>query len=133
MWPPVAASPPTDMAATRPAGPRPASPRPLVEVLTFQGCPHREAAIALVERVGKQLANNAEVRVIEVPDQHAAEQIRFLGSPSIRVDGHDIEPGADRRQEFVHACRLYRGQHSLHGLPEDDWLRQALRTAEAGP
>ena len=121
------------MAATSPASPRPASPRPLVEVLTFHGCPNRDAAIALVQRVGKQLGSNAEVRVIEVPDQEAAEQTRFLGSPTIRVDGHDIEPGADRLQEFVHACRLYQGQHSLHGLPEEDWLRQALRSAEARP
>jgi hypothetical protein len=102
-------------------------------VLTFQGCPNREAAIALVERVGRQLGSNAEVRLIEVPDQQTAEQTRFLGSPTIRVDSHDIQPGADRRQELLPACRLYQGQHSLHPLPEEDWLRQALRTAEAPP
>jgi hypothetical protein len=121
------------MAATSPASQPPARRRPLVEVLTVDGCPNRDAAIALVERVGKQLASDAEVRVIEVPDQQAAEQTRFLGSPTIRVDGCDIEPGADRCQEFVHACRLYQGQHSLRGLPEEDWLRQALLTAEARP
>jgi hypothetical protein len=120
------------MAPTHPAS-QPAGTRPLVEVLTFQGCPNRDAAIALVERVGTQLGSNAEVRVIEIPDQQAAEQARFLGSPTIRVDGHDIEPGADRRQEYVHACRLYRGQHSLRGLPEEAWLRQALRTAQGRP
>jgi hypothetical protein len=133
MWPPAAASPRPDMAATSSASQPPARSRPLVEVLTFDGCPNRDAAIALVERVGTQLGSNAEVRVIEVPDQQAAEQTRFLGSPTIRVDGCDIEPGADRRQDFVHACRLYQGQHSLHPLPEEDWLRQALLTAEARP
>jgi hypothetical protein len=121
------------MAATSTASQPPARPRPLVEVLTFEGCPNRDAAIALVERVGKQLASDAEMRVIEVPDQQTAEQTRFLGSPTIRVDGYDIEPDAHRRQEFVHACRLYQGQHSLHGLPEEDWLRQALLTSEARP
>lgn len=45
--------------------------------------------------------------------------------------GHDIAPGAAELPEFVHACRLYLGQHSLGGLPEEDWLRQALLTAEA--
>jgi hypothetical protein len=79
------------------------------------------------------LGGNAEVRVIEIPDQQAAEQTRFPGSPTIRVDGRDIEPGADRRREFVHACRLYQGQYSLHGLPEEAWLRQALLTAEGRP
>jgi hypothetical protein len=110
-----------------------AGSRPLVELLTFAGCPNRDAAISLIQRVRTQLGSNVEVRVIEVPDQQAAERSRFLGSPTIRVDGHDIEPGADRRDEYVHACRLYQGQHSLRGLPEEDWLRQALRTAQARP
>ena len=121
------------MAATSPASLPPARPRPLVEVLTFDGCPNRDAALMLADRVRTQFGSNAEVRVIEVPDQQAAEQARFLGSPTIRVNGHDIEPGADRLQEFVHACRLYQGQHSLRGLPEEDWLRQALLTAEGRP
>ena len=107
--------------------------RPLIELLTFAGCPNREAALTLIERVRAQLASNAEVQVIEVPDQPAAEQLRFLGSPTIRVEGGDIEPGADRRHEYVHACRLYQGQHSLRGLPEEDWLRRALFTAEGRP
>jgi hypothetical protein len=108
----------------------PARPRPLVEVLTFPGCPNRDGAIAMAGRVCDHLGSAAEVRVIDIPDQAAAEQARFLGSPTIRVDGRDIEPGAERQQEYVHACRLYQGRHSLRGLPEEDWLRQALRTAE---
>jgi len=100
-------------------------------VLTFPSCPHRDAAIALVSRVREQLGSAAEVRVIDLPDQPAAEQARFLGSPTIRVDGRDIEPGAEDQQEYGHACRLYQHQHSLRGLPEEDWLHQALRTTEA--
>ena len=119
------------MPATSPARQPPHRPRPLIEVLTFSGCPHRDAAIALAVRVREQLGSAAEVRVIDIPDQPAAEQARFLGSPTIRVDGRDIEPGAQDQQEYGHACRLYWGRHSLRGLPEEDWLRRALRTAEA--
>jgi hypothetical protein len=119
--------PTTSSAASQPPG----RPRPLIEVLTLPGCPKRDAAIALAERVRGQLGSAAEVRVVDVPDQPAAEQVGFLGSPTIRVDGHDIEPGAESQEEYVHACRLYRVGHSLRGLPDEDWLRQALRTAEA--
>ena len=119
------------MPTTSPAHQPPARPRPLIEVLTYPGCPNRDAAIALAARVREQLGSAAEVRVIDIADQSAAEQVRFLGSPTIRVDGRDIEPGAESRQEYVHACRLYRVGHSLRGLPDEDWLRQALRTAEA--
>jgi hypothetical protein len=103
----------------------------LVEVLTVAGCPHRDAAIALVHRVCAELGNNAELRVIDIPDQRAAEQARFLGSPTIRVDGRDIEPDADRCVEYLCSCRLYRGRHSLRGLPEEAWVRQALQNAQA--
>jgi hypothetical protein len=69
--------------------------------------------------------------VIDIPDQRAAEQARFLGSPTIRVDGRDVEPDADRCVEYLCSCRLYQGEHSLRGLPEESWLRQALQDAQA--
>jgi hypothetical protein len=63
--------------------------------------------------------------------QPPAPQRPLIEVLTIRVDGHDIEPGAEHQQEYVHACRLYRVSHSLRGLPDEDWLRQALLAAEA--
>jgi hypothetical protein len=100
-------------------------------VLTVAGCPNRDAAIALVRRVCAQLDSPVEIRVVDIPDQLAAEQSRFLGSPTIRVDGRDVEPDADRCVEYVCSCRLYQGRHSLRGLPEEAWVRQALQAAQA--
>ena len=118
-----------DVTDRQPTGAR----RPQVEVLVTPDCPHRDAAIALSRRVCERWDGRAEVRVVQVADQPAAEQARFLGSPSIRVNGRDIEPGAEWNLEFVHGCRLYQGAHSLQALPEEDWLRQALDNAEAQP
>ena len=118
-----------DAAHSQPTG----AGRPLVEVLITPDCPHRDAAVALAQRVCEQLGGRAEVRVVEVPSQQAAEQTRFLGSPTIRVNGRDIEPGAEWSAKIVHGCRLYQGIHSLHGLPEEDWLRRALQDAQAQP
>lgn len=120
---------PTSSRPPEPAVHRP----PLIELLTIAGCPNRDAALALIQRIRTQLASTAQVQVTEVPDQPTAEQLRFLGSPTIRVNGHDIEPSADRQHEYIHACRLYQGRHSLSGLPDEDWLRQALRTAARNP
>jgi hypothetical protein len=110
-----------------PGGNQPAAlRRPLIELLVTASCPHRDAALALVRRVCGQLDGQAEIRLVEVPDQPAAERLRFLGSPTIRVNGRDIEPAAEQNDEYVCGCRLYRGRHSLRGLPEEAWLRQAL-------
>jgi hypothetical protein len=107
--------------------------RPVIEVLHIRGCPNFPQALALVRRVRAEVGIDAEVRTTLVADQAAAERARFLGSPTIRVNGRDIEPGAKWNFEFVHGCRLYQGQHSLRALPEDEWLRQALHNAEAQP
>ena len=112
---------------------QPAAQRPLVELLTTSNCPHREAALALVQQVCGQLDGQAEVRLVEVPDQQAAERLRFLGSPTIRVNGRDIEPDAEWNDEYVCACRLYKARYSLRGLPEEAWLRQALDNAWSLP
>lgn len=65
----------------------------LVEVLTFEGCPHAEPALELVKRVLADSGAGATVRRVDVPDAEAAAAERFLGSPTIRVNGRDIEPG----------------------------------------
>jgi len=108
-----------------------------VEVLTLPGCPHRAGALRLVERICAELGMPAEVRVIDIADPRTAAQARFLGSPTIRVNGHDIEPGADQRRDYVYACRLYpqaaadpaATPQGLAGQPDERWLRAALLAA----
>lgn len=99
---------------------------PLVEVLTFEGCPHAEPALELVKRVVADLGVAATVRRVDVPDPEAAAAQRFLGSPTIRVDGRDIEPGLAERDEYVLSCRVYRTEAGLKGEPDERWLRDAL-------
>ena len=103
--------------------------RPLVEVLHVEGCPHYPAALALVERVRARLGIDAELRTTVVTDQAAAERHRFPGSPTIRVDGHDVEPGAEPPPSISLSCRLYRHEHGLAGQPDERWVRGALLRA----
>ncbi len=99
---------------------------PVVEVLTFVGCPRAQPALELVERVVDELGLQAAVRRVDVPDLETAETHRFLGSPTIRVNGRDVEPGADKRSDFALSCRVYRIDGSLKGEPDERWLRDAL-------
>lgn len=103
--------------------------RPLVEILHVAGCPNFPAALAMVERVLADLGVDAELRTPVVVDQAAAERARFPGSPTVRVGGHDVEPGADPPAEHTLACRLYRHEHHLAGQPEERWVRDALLRA----
>jgi hypothetical protein len=106
--------------------------RPVIEVLCVQDCPHYPGTLALVERVRAELGIDTELRTTLIVDQAAADQVRFPGSPTVRVDGHDVEPGSESATEYTVACRLYRLEHRLAGQPEEAWIRQALLRA-AGP
>lgn len=100
--------------------------RLLVEILYFDGCPNHEGALALVEQVATELGIDPEVHLVDVPHPEAAERLRFLGSPTIRVDGRDVEPGSEARTDYAMSCRVYRRGGGLAGLPPSDWVRTAL-------
>jgi hypothetical protein len=103
--------------------------RPVIEVLYVQDCPHYPATLALVERVRAELGIDAELRTSVIVDQVAAEQARFPGSPTVRVDGGDVEPGSEPVTEVIVGCRLYRLAHRFAGQPEERWVREALLAA----
>ena len=101
----------------------------LVEVLGFEGCPNTEPTRETVERLVAELGVEAEVHSVDVPDPDTAERLRFLGSPSVHVNGRDVEPGADERGEFSLGCRVYRTNAGASGEPREQWIRDALTRA----
>ncbi len=99
---------------------------PLVEILYFDGCPNHEGARVLVERVSRELGVDPELRLVNVPDEEAAQRLRFLGSPTIRVAGEDVDPHTNERDEYVLSCRVYRTESGFAGQPDERWVRDAL-------
>ncbi len=104
---------------------------PLVEILYFDGCPNHEPAIALVERIGRELGIEPQIQLVNVPDQEAAQRLRFLGSPTVRVDGRDVDPHAEERSDYGFSCRVFRTEAGVVGQPEERWVRDALIGARA--
>jgi hypothetical protein len=103
--------------------------RPVIEVLYVRDCPHYSGTLALVERVRAELGIDTELRTSLIVDQGAAERARFPGSPTVRVDGRDVEPGSEPATEYLLGCRLYRLEHRFAGQPEERWIREALLRA----
>lgn len=102
-----------------------------IELLTFAGCPHAKPARTLIDKALVELRVKAEIYTIEVRDHNDALAKRFLGSPSIRVDGRDIEESQIGSREFSMRCRVYQSESGLTGLPPKELLRAALeRTAK---
>lgn len=104
----------------------------VIEVLYVEHCPNFPAALALVQRVAAELAVDAEIRTTMISDQAAAERTRFVGSPTVRVDGRDVDPEGELDGEYTLDCRLYWHEHRLAGYPQERAVRDALLRA-AGP
>ena len=78
-----------------------------IEFLFWDGCPSHPEAKQLLDDVLAERGLDAEVKVREVYTQAEAEELRFPGSPTIRVDGEDVDPaGASARPALN--CRIYR-------------------------
>jgi arsenate reductase len=91
----------------------------LIEVQVFEGCPHAGAALALAAEVVARLAPEAKVARVEVDTPARAATVGFLGSPSLRIDGRDLE---DRTtSDGLLGCRTYEGGR---GVPPA-WLVEA--------
>ena len=96
-----------------------------VEVLFFEGCPGFAELLPRVRALAAAAGAELVVRAVETPE--AAEHERFLGSPTVRVDGVDVEREAATRDDFGLKCRLYRDVGQQSHAPPEAWLRAALR------
>lgn len=93
-----------------------------VEALVFEGCPHRQAALDLVRDVMRDLGLQPAVVEVSVRDEAEARRLAFLGSPSIRVNGLDIEPSRRKDTAYGLSCRLY----GASGVPSREMVKASL-------
>lgn len=96
-----------------------------IEVLHFAGCPNHAPTVKLVREVVRTLGLSHEVCEVEVAGPEEAEALRFPGSPTVRVDGRDIEPGAGDQTAFALSCRMY----GTSGVPPRDLLVAAFEAS----
>jgi hypothetical protein len=100
-----------------------------VEILYFAGCPNHDG---LAHRVGQLLTDHhlpARVLEVRVDTDNDAQRLAFLGSPTIRINGIDVDPATATRHGYGLQCRLYRTATGLHGTPPDDWILDAAHRA----
>ncbi len=100
-----------------------------LEVLYFDGCPSHEQLMPTLRELAA--AHDAELVQSPVETTEHAQEARFLGSPSVRVDGRDVEPDADTRTDYGLKCRLYRSSAGQSGQPPQEWIERALRDTDS--
>ena len=93
-----------------------------VQLLYFPGCPHVEAARRALNEALASVDDRPDVEEIDVTDPATPGELRSWGSPTILIDGHDVE-GAE---STTSCCRLYPGSEQK-GVPPLATLQAALQ------
>ncbi|MGO9961269.1 MAG: hypothetical protein ACLP50_35725 [Solirubrobacteraceae bacterium] len=108
---------------------------PDIELLWCDGCPSTERALADLRSVLSELAlDGALITLREIRTDQEALAERFVGSPTILVDGSDVAPGAAGEEGDEEppglSCRVYRRRDGrVAPTPDPLDLREALAAA----
>jgi hypothetical protein len=100
--------------------------QPRVELLWWRGCPSWERCLVELRQGMAEIGLDPEsVEVREIRTEADAAREGFPGSPTIRVDGRDVQDPGD--QPVGLSCRIYRlDDGRVSPLPDPAGLRRVL-------
>jgi len=97
-----------------------------IEVLYVPNCPNHAVALERLREILAGESLEAHLDEVLVSSAAMAHSLKFPGSPTIRINGHDIEPQKGETASFGLMCRLYADGD---GAPSHQRLRDAIRRA----
>jgi hypothetical protein len=90
-----------------------------VEFLYFKSCPSYKEALENLKAALRESHTNADLVLINVNSEQKAQQVGFQGSPSIRINGKDLE---GRNEGSNYSCRLYRVNGKPTTVPSKEYI-----------
>ncbi len=105
---------------------------PEVELRWWDGCPSTDKALEQLRAALCDLGlDPTRVKTTQITSDAAAEAAGFVGSPTILVDGADVQP-PNAAEPLGVSCRVYRRRDGgISTVPDPEDLRDALRNALA--
>jgi hypothetical protein len=101
-----------------------------ITFLYFEGCPSHGAALERLKQVAAEEGVDANIEIVKVEADEQARRLRFVGSPTILIDGRDIDPPPPDTYPAL-TCRAYHLEDGrISPLPSPNMIRDALRSGE---
>jgi len=98
-----------------------------IEFLYFADCPSHPEALALLRSVLDDHDVESEIDILELTTDAEARALAFPGSPTIRIDGRDVDPGGASARPAL-TCRIYRlPDGRVSPLPTREQIEEALK------
>ncbi|MEN3000499.1 MAG: hypothetical protein ABDI19_01500 [Armatimonadota bacterium] len=100
-----------------------------VELLYYPECPSHERALELLQEALCAEGVKASIKIIRIETPEQAEAYRFIGSPTIRIEGIEVDPHPELPYRLT--CRTFVHEDGrLSPLPSLTMLRQVIRQAK---
>jgi hypothetical protein len=100
-----------------------------VTFLFYEDCPSRELALERLREVLNEKGIDAEIEVVKVESEEQAQERQFVGSPTIHLNGRDIDPPPPD-SFYTLTCRAYRLEDGrISPLPSQGMVRRAIDAA----
>jgi hypothetical protein len=102
----------------------PANATATVEFLYFSSCPGYKQALVNLKAALRESEISADLTLINVTSEAQAAKVGFQGSPSIRVNGKDLD---GRNEGHSYGCRIYKVGGKLAPTPTTEFIKARLR------
>ena len=99
--------------------------RNVVEILYTDECPFWKEVLKIVEQLIHDSKTQPTVRKIKIQSLEEAKLLKFPGSPTIRVNGVDIDPSAKTVEGYI-GCRIYRYEGRIFEYPPKEMIESAF-------
>lgn len=100
-----------------------------IELLYFEGCPNHKKALTNLREALSEAGNDEKIEIIKIERPEDAARHRFLGSPSIRINGKDLEIAEDESTAYSMRCRRYKNGGLIEGFPSKELIGTKLTEA----
>jgi len=96
-----------------------------IQLLYVRECPHFKSALNLLNEILKEKEIKEEIELIEIRSEEEARKYEFLGSPSIKINGKDIEK-EKRDYPPLFGCRIYKNGENYTGVSPKYLILEAI-------
>ena len=100
-----------------------------IELFYFGDCPSFAYAAANVREALRLEGLGEQVDMVAMATEAEAQTRRLVGSPTVRIDGRDLEGPEAEARGYGLGCRIYVEEQVIAGWPSVELVRRGLRGA----
>ncbi len=101
-----------------------------IEILFIEGCPGYKFTKEFIEDIIANETIDVEITLIRLDNDEDARRLQFIGSPTVRVDGMDVEKNLSKTKDYSLKSRLYFIEGKASAYPSKSMIRNAIREAK---